>query len=259
MSKHQAMATKKDSGMANPAGREVVPDYMRQGEGRGSEAVEAQDLIIPRLEVVQALSPALDKGHAAYIEGAELGDIYNSVTREVYGAKVCVVPVLFKKEYLVWRDRKLGGGFRGALPTLEQAEERIQEQDKPEEYEALETAQQFVLVIREEGYTEQAVVSMSRTKMKVSRNWNSLIRLKGGDRFSRFYWLGTVDEVNANNQKYKNFAVIPGSFAPEVAYKEAEAIYTGLTSGTLKARVDDKYDDQDSDPNAGEPGPAKEF
>lgn len=248
MSKNsQAMAKNQDKPVATSAGKEVLPDYMNKAGDRGSEAVGAADLIIPRLEVVQALSPALDRGHAAYIDGAQLGDIYNSVTREIYGSKVCVVPVLFKKEFLVWRDRKLGGGFRGAYPTVEQADEQIAEQEKPDEYEALETAQQYVLVIHEEGYTEQAVVSMSRTKMKVSRNWNSLIRLKGGDRFSRFYWLGTIDETNANNQKYKNFAVLPGGFAPEQVYKEAESIYNGLTSGTLRAKVDDNYEDQSSD------------
>ncbi len=221
-----------------------LPEYMRhEGPAHGNEGVAAEDMIIPRLEVVQGLSPCLDPNSAAYIEGAKMGDIYNSVTRELYGAHVLVVPVLFKKEWLVWRNRDLGGGFRGAHQTPEQAQQVISEQEKPEEYEAIETAQQFVLVVREDGSTEQAVVSMSRTKMKVSRQWNTLIRLNGHDRYSRVYILGTVDEANAQGKKFKNFVVQPRGFAPESVYKEAHEIYTGLTSGTIKAKVDDHFDE----------------
>lgn len=229
-----ALATKKDN---------ALPEYMRHdGPSHGNENVGAEDLIIPRLEIVQAMSPCLDPSNGAYIEGAKVGDIYNSVTRWVYGQRVLVVPVLFKKEWLVWRARAKGGGFRGAHATQEQADARVAEQEKPEEYQAVETAQQFVLVLQDDGSTEQAVVSMSRTKMKVSRQWNSLIRLNGHDRYSRVYILGTTDETNSQNQKYKNWVVQPRGFAPESAYKEADTIYKGLTSGTIKAKIDDNFD-----------------
>src|SRR5688500_8946684 len=35
--------------------REDVPDYIRGSQGRGSENVEMQDVVIPRIELVQAL------------------------------------------------------------------------------------------------------------------------------------------------------------------------------------------------------------
>jgi len=235
---------------AEPSTQEVMPDYMRHGPSRGSEQVGVDDLVIPRLEIAQALSPAVDKTHSAYIEGCEVGDIYNSVTRQVYGPKVRVVPVLFKKDWLVWRDRSKGGGFRGTFPMLEDAEKRIAEQEKPDEYEAKDTHQHYVLVLKENGDTEQAVISMGVTtsKGKVSRNWNSLIRLGGGDRFSRSYILMVVDETNNQGQKYKNFAVLPGKWAPIKAYKEAEAIYMGMKSGTIRTVVDDKYDEPATNP-----------
>ncbi len=238
------LPAQQSSGAVATARDVELPEYMRHGgPAHGNEGVGADDLIIPRLEIVQAMSPCIDRSSAAYIDGAQVGDIYNSVTREVYGPRVLVVPVLFKKEWLVWRDRQKGGGFRGSYPTPDQAEARIQEEEAPQEFDAIETAQQFVLVLREDGSTEQAVVSMSRTKMKVSRKWNSLIRLNGHDRYSRVYILGTVDETNSQNQKYKNWVVQVRGFAPEPVYKEAHEIYTGLTSGTIKASVDTNFDE----------------
>ncbi|MEY2824474.1 MAG: Vibrio phage, partial [Pseudomonadota bacterium] len=96
---------------------------------RGAENVSTDDMIIPRIELVQALSPARNKKDAAYVEGAEEGMLFNNVTRELYGEFVLVIPVYYVKQYLVWKDRKQGGGgsngFRGAFASPELAREAI--------------------------------------------------------------------------------------------------------------------------------------
>jgi hypothetical protein len=69
----------------------------------------------------------LKKSKAEYIEGIEAGDLYNSVTRAIYGRDVIVIPVGYVKEHLLWKDRDKGGGFGGAYPT-ETDEEAAKEQ-----------------------------------------------------------------------------------------------------------------------------------
>jgi len=215
-----------------------VPDYIKQGGGRGNENVDMSDMVIPRIEVAQALSKCLKESDPNYIEGAKQGDLYNTVTRENYGSAIKVVPIVFKKEYLAWREQDLGGGFAGAYPTQEACEARIKQEEKPDEWEATETAQQLVLVVKQDGTTEEAVVSMNKTKLKVSKNWNSLIRLNGNDRFSRVYILHSVDETNSANKDYKNFGVYNGGFPPVDIYKKAEALYDALRSGSRKMNID---------------------
>lgn len=231
-----------------------VPDYIKQGGARGNEHVDMGDMVIPRIELAQALSKCLKESDANYIEGAKQGDLYNTVTRENFGSAVRVVPILFKKEYLAWRDQKLGGGFAGAYPTLEECQARINEEEKPEEWEATETAQQLVIIVKESGSTEEAVVSMNKTKLKVSKQWNSMIRLNGNDRFSRMYVLHSVDETNTNNQDYKNFGVFNAGFPPADVYKKAEALYLAITSGARKMNIDrsDLEGDGSADPQSGE-------
>ena len=230
-----------------------LPAYIKQSDkGRGSENVDMQDVAIPRIELVQMLSPCLKKNDPGYIEGAQAGMLYNSVTRELYGEKVIVIPVYFKKQYLVWKDRKAGGGFGGAYDTVLDANERIK-QEPPgdqEKWTAQDTAQQLVLVVKSDGSTEEAIVSMSRTKLKVSKNWNSLIRLNGNDRFSRQYVLFAVDETNNNGDEYKNFGVANGGFPAELHYRKAEALYVAVASGERKV-VMDVSDTDGSDPAAG--------
>lgn len=231
-----------------------VPDYIKKGGARGNENVDMGDMVIPRIELAQALSKCLKESDANYIEGAKQGDLYNTVTRENYGQAVKVVPILFKKEYLAWRDQKLGGGFAGAYPTMAECEARIHEEAKPEEWEATETAQQLVIVVKQDGTTEEAVVSMNKTKLKVSKQWNSMIRLNGNDRFSRMYVLHSVDETNTNNQDYKNFGVFNSGFPPADVYKKAEALYLAITSGARKMNIDrsDLEGDGSADPQSGE-------
>lgn len=237
-----------------PSGAVEVPDYIKRGAERGSEHVSTQDLVIPRIELAQALSPCVDEQKAEYIEGCRPGMLYNSVTRALYGNQLTVIPVFFKKQFLCWRDRKAGGGFGGAFDTMQEALDRIQQEEKPDEWEAIETAQQLVLTYDPEtGDTSEAVVSMARTKQKVSRQWNSLIRLNGFDRFSRMYNLFGIDEQNTLNQDYKNFGVQYVDWTPVEPYKRAEQLYNSIASGERKFKVDENYEEGALDPEPAAP------
>ncbi len=237
--------------------RQDVPDYIRGSAGRGSENVETQDLIIPRIELVQALSKCLEEGGAEYIEGAKPGMFYNSVTRELYGHSMFVVPVFFKKQFLAWRDRKKGGGFGGAFDTAQECHDRISQEEHIDEWEAIETAQQILLVVNPDTHeTSEAVLSCARTKQKVSRQWNSLIRVNGFDRFSRLYELFGVDETNSQNQTYKNIGVRYVDFASMPVYKAAEELYNSIAGGSRVVKIDENFEDSviDGAVDSGAPG-----
>ena len=234
---NRAVATKQTTAVV---GKADMPDYLRKSKGRGNEAVGMADVVIPRLEVVQALSPCLKKNDPAFIAGSEVGDLFNSVTRENYGQTVELIPVIFKKQWLVWTDRRKGGGFKGAFDTPTQAAARIKEEPNPADHEAMETAQQLCLIRKEDGATEEIVVSMSRTKLKVSRQWNSLIRLTTGDadRFTGVYSMFSVDDSNANGDEYKNFGVQFVGYPTEDQYKAAAALYEAIESGKRELKAD---------------------
>lgn len=218
------------------------PDFLRDNSGsRGSENVGADDLLIPRLELVQDLSPCRKKNDQAYIQGADGGMLYNNVTRQLYGPEVLIVPVFFKKEFLIWKDRTKGGGFRGAFSSQSDAEHALSVVDDGSDCEIVDTAQHFCLLIQPEtGKAEEIVLSMSKSKMKVSRKLNSLIRMAGGDSFSRVYRLSTVSEKNNKNQDFYNLAVAPAGFPTKALFDAAVRLYDGIASGAVS--IDRKTD-----------------
>jgi hypothetical protein len=239
------------------------PDFLKKGQGRGQENVTHQDLIIPRLEVVQSLSPARDKRHQDYIEGAEEGQLYNSVTRELYGEDVTVVPVFFLKEWLVWKDRKKGGGFRGAFANKTDAQLAIKDLkdpktgklEDPDDYAIVDTNQMFCLLLTPEG-NQQIVISMAKSKAKVARKWNSLIQLSGDDSFAKAYVVESVQEANAAGENYFNIKVSPKGYVSEAIYTEAEKLYELLKAGGATA---DRSQSVDDDHTSAGSADSKEF
>jgi len=218
----------------------TMPAFLQgKTSARGQENVTAADLVIPRLEIVQSLSPCRKKTDPAYIEGAEEGLLYNNVTRELYGSSVLLVPVFYKKEWLVWKDRNKGGGFRGAFTSELEAKQHINELDVPEDYFAQDTASHFCLMVKADGSSEDIVVSMSKSKLKTSRKWNSLIRLAGGDSFSRVYKLTGVEQTNANNDTFYGFDVANAGFPSEEIYNRGEKLYNAVSEGRATAQHDE--------------------
>src|SRR5437899_832431 len=72
---------------ATPANA-IVPSELEQlfqaEAGAGLEDMTQQDRVTPFIALIQALSPQVDKNKPQYIEEAEQGDIFNTVTGEVY-------------------------------------------------------------------------------------------------------------------------------------------------------------------------------
>ena len=63
-----------------------APDYLKKGK-RGFEDTVQSDVMIPRLALAQALSPQVTEGDPRQIKGLKAGDLFNSMTNEVYGGK----------------------------------------------------------------------------------------------------------------------------------------------------------------------------
>jgi len=79
----------------------------------GTHNMEQDDLALPFLKVLGQLSPEINKQNGKYVQGAEPGMILNSVTKELFdGSKgIDVIPCFYKREYLEWKPRELGGGL----------------------------------------------------------------------------------------------------------------------------------------------------
>lgn len=210
--------------------------------GRGSEDVDANDLTIPRLQIIQALSPQKKKTHAKYIQGAEEGNIFNTATDEVFAGDIYIVPTYFRKEYLIWTQERSAdsNGFRGSYPTELEAVQAMKELEDGHECEIADTHQQFVLIIDPTTKTvQEAVISMAKSQIKVSKRLNTQIRMAGGDRFAHVFKFSAVDDKSDKGEFY-NWGFKKAGYAPEWAYEAGEAMYEAVKSGEKSVNMADE-------------------
>lgn len=158
----------------------IDPSILLADVGAGQEQMTQDDLMIPRLQILQSMSPQVNKRDGAYVEGAEVGMILNTVTNKVYDGEdgILVVPVSYRRAHIEWKANRGGlAGDHGADTTCLASCTRG---DRGEYFtadgnEIVPTAEYFVYVIEADGSYAPAILSMSKSQMKKARRWNSMI------------------------------------------------------------------------------------
>lgn len=148
--------------------------------GAGLSNAGANDYAIPFLVVLQPLSPQVSKQNPEYVQGAEAGMIYNSVTKKLY-TELGLIPCEFRKVFVEWVTRE-GGGSKSAPVGEHDINSGIEKTCTRDDRKRLrmpgtgntlvETAYHYVLAVDQEtGESFQAVLSLDSTDLTPSRNW----------------------------------------------------------------------------------------
>ena len=66
-------------------------------------------MAVPFIRIIQALSPQLKKSKSEYVEGAEEGMLFNSVSGALYEGPLRIVVGKFERFYIEWKPNR--GGF----------------------------------------------------------------------------------------------------------------------------------------------------
>ena len=92
---------------------------MAEFAGEGMDSIGTEDMQIPFLRILQALSPEIQKNDPKFIKGASAGDLVNTVTGETWDGDdgVVVIPCGYTMKYLEFMLRDTGGGYQGMVQT----------------------------------------------------------------------------------------------------------------------------------------------
>lgn len=160
------------------------PSILVEDASVGQEGMSNEDYMIPRLQILQSNSPQVNKRDGKFLEGSEVGDILNSVTKELYNGEkgITVIPVNYRRAYIEWKPRESGGGLvkdhgtdSKILETCEKVEGSMVD-ITPTGNEVVTTAEYFCYLYDEKtGGTSQILVSMVSSNLKVARRWNSMM------------------------------------------------------------------------------------
>jgi len=226
-------------------------NVFEEDAAKGLGNIGQQDLALPFLKILGQLSPEVNKRDGKYVEGAEPGMIYNSVSGDLYdGAKgIDVIPAFYKLEYVEWKDRGEGAGGPVAVhdsssDIMSQTKADANYKDRlPNGNYVEKTASHFVIITGDSPTT--ALISMKSTQLKISRKWNSMmsgIKLKGKNglftpaSFSHIYRLKTTQMSNDKGTWFGWDVSKAGPITDTGLYQQAKTFSDSISKGSVKAK-----------------------
>lgn len=190
----------------------VMPEDMMadldEFAGKGGSD-KPEDRVLPFLAIVQTNSPQVNKRDEKYIEGIEVGDIFNTATNSFWPGSegVDFVWSNFMKQDVEWKLRSEGGGYVAShnWPSGIQTKDVEGRRINPAGHQMVETGYYFGIMY---DTGDPAVIGMSSTNLGASRRWHTLkdqFKVKNrlgqfvvAPTFSRIY---TVKSVYLENEK----------------------------------------------------------
>ena len=239
------VAKKKDSNIA-------LAGMFEADSMGGMEQMSPDDFAMPFLRVLSQLSPETNKRDSKYVEGAEPGMIFNTVTKQAYDGEkgINVVPCFYKREYVEWQDRGEGTGAPVAIHSVESGiiKEATRDglgKDRLSNGNYLENTASYFVMTED---LQQALITMKATQLKVSRTWNSMmntLKLKGKNglftpaSYSHVYNLSTVQQSNEKGTWFGWNVAMIGPVQDENLYGAAKAFASSMRNVEVKHDKDE--------------------
>src|SRR5210317_1068684 len=225
-----------------------------QDSGQGNQNITSDDLALPFLKLLSGNDDVLNTH-----ETARRGDIYNSVSGEAISGKdgLLVIPCAYQRVFIQWLPRGLGTGAPVAIYQPSDSSRPKTERSKEDNKDYVvggdgdyieETHQHYVLVVKEDGSAETALIAMKSTQLKKSRKWNSMISSltmqgKNGPftppRFSHVYLLKTNLEENSKGSWHGWEMSREGPVQDMSLYNRAKDFNASIQSGDVVVKHQD--------------------
>ena len=145
----------KKNGKKDPVVGNISADLIMSNAGKGLENITSEDITIPRLSIIQANSPQRKKKDEKYIENADEGDVFNTVTGQLYKEPLTVIPCAYRKTYVEWIPREKGGGFVAAYdirPSDTTTDPATRKSFLKNGNQLVDTAEHFVIIKKDDEF-----------------------------------------------------------------------------------------------------------
>lgn len=236
----------------------AVPINFADDANAGMEEADQSSFAIPFLSILQSGSPQVES-----VKAAKAGMFINTITEEV-AFEVLVIPCSFRRRYIAWEPRDVGGAYKGEYSPTEVELGRVEGLIKEgTQYmvgtaELRDTRNHYVLVqFPENDVWAPAMMSLSSTQVKKSKRWMSRIQgieLRDGSNktftppsFSHIYKLTTDKESNEKGNWHGLTVELVGPVENAELYEKAKAFHGTVVADIVEvaAPTDDRKAGED--------------
>lgn len=268
----------------------VLPDFMKGQAGAGLEQVKSGDYEVPRVKLIQKLSPEITE------HGIQFGHFFHTILEEDLGSQITVVPIYVTKEFILWKPRDSGGGILARArdevhweppsgefsvqidkgrktvvwrlaPTVEQsglARWGSFDPSDPQSQPAATFMVNVAVVLPARPELGPAVLTFQRSSIAPGRRWLGKMRMSTAPIYGRRFIVSAVDDRNKSNQEFLNYRIEGvGLVEDEVQFTEFRRLYEMFRDTGLKVKDIEGLQGEDvapggdaggsSEPEAGKP------
>lgn len=191
-----------------------LPSYIKK-EDADENQFNAGDVEFPQLKLAQGQTDEAIKQKDAHIKGLEPGMYFNSITREVYGEEVEIVPISFFREIVTFNEK-----------------------DGPIEF--------FNYVVSVNGDKKDlAVMSLKSTAIKIAKRLNAYIKIKELPSYAGNYKL-TANFTEGDKGDWFAPVINQSGWASEEQYVAFKLVYEAFKNAPPKIGYDSNTGNSES-------------
>lgn len=261
----------------------ALPAHLQQGKQASFGNIDSNDLIIPRVKLLQSTSPEVE----AFTErGARTGQFWHTLSEEAMGNSLKIVPLILKKELVLWAPR---GDDRGVLARSSDCihwddgfanlefEVKLKGVKEPVKYKTMGTVAEsgldrfgsaipgdpnsrpaasityrMMFFFLDHPEASPAIVINTRSSVKAAKGLISKIEMKPVDHYYQVYTMGVTDEVG-DEGPYKGYSYTSSGYVedPDLAAK-MKAVYDKFRE--LDWKANEESDDTEKTGGSGSAG-----
>ncbi len=236
----------------------ALPAYLQGGKKEKIGNIDSTDLIIPRVKLLQAISPEVEEG----LEGARSGVFWHTIAGQSMGDTIRGIPVILRKSYVLWAPR---GDDRGIMarsndaihwdqpegtvfevkpkksphsikytlgatvhdrvdgnPALSEFGSSIP--GDPQSPPAAALTYQFLWFFPDLPELSPAIIINTRSSVKPAQNLLSKIDLRPVDHFAQVYDIKVVKQ-QGDEGPFNNYNYVSNGYATEEEYEMAKMMF----------------------------------
>lgn len=255
-----------------------LPDFIPQGKGRGFSGIDTEDLELPRIKLIQAISPEKDEFEV------EEGEFFHNVLEQSFGSELKIIPLIIQKAFVLWSPIDDGRGILAranngvhwqppegefeVAPIKEMPKQKftwklaktVKESGLAEFGSSLQdddskpaaTKQYNILVyLPDHPEASPCVVTLQRSAIKIGRRLIAKLKVttanKGIDIFALQLKMKSAQDSNSKDQRYFTYKFdMNGFIKNKDTYELCKAMYKAYSSSGFSVKMDSEEDDSSS-------------
>lgn len=266
------------------AGAVALPDFMKEHSHLGTEALGAGDVEIPRIKLMQALSPELEE-----FNDLKQGDFFHTLAEQNLGKELRVTPIYVDSRFILWRPRESGGGIlaraddgkhwspadtdfqvklKGGAEVRWRTAKTVEESglaewgssnpSDPNSPPAATKMYNLVVTLPDIPDLPPAVVTLQRASISVARRFIGKLKISRAPSFGLVFTMSSFKDKNDAGQDFYNYQFrAAGMVEDKTVYEQNYEYYNFFRTQGVKVKdIEGVQDDDIGGPAAAKDAPA---